>query len=224
MPRPRLDDAWRRVLRVAVQKHWKKQWAIAEDAGITAPTLSRILHAAIARPEMETIARLARALGIGVGRDLLDERGFELTPEELDAVKVGVAALNAALDRARPPLRDARREPNAWTMLKEPTRIPAAYRALGARRVYHAAGDSMIGAGIAPDDILFVRPSQDLREAESKVVVVTLGGALYVKRLALVQGAVVLESMHERYGPIEVYDDEPFTLLGVVVGRFLHFT
>jgi len=224
MPRPRLDDAWRRALRIAVQKHWKKQWAIAEDAGITAATLSRILHAVIARPELDTIVRLARALGIGVGRDLLSERGFEFTPDELEAVKAGVAALKTALDRARPPLQDARREPNAWTMRDEPMRIPAEYRALGARRIYHAAGDSMIGAGIAPDDSLFVRPCQDLREAEGKVVVVTLGGALYVKRLVLVQGAVVLESRNERYAPIFVQDDEPFTLLGVVVGRFLHFT
>lgn len=224
MPRSRLDDAWRRLLRVAVQKHWKKQWAIAEDAHLSAASLSRILNAATAHPALETVVRIANAVGISVGKDLLDERGFQLTREELDAVTAGLHALKAALDRTRPPLLDARAEPNAWSMKREPMRIPAEYRERGARLVFHAAGDSMLGAGIAPNDHLFVVPCTDVRDGEGEVVVVKLGDKLYVKRLRLVRGAVVLESANERYAAITVQSDEPFALVGIVVGRFLEFS
>src|SRR5438477_357286 len=140
------DDAWRRRLRGAVVRHWKKHSAIAEDAGISAGGLSRILRGHSRFPLFDVIARLAQAAGVSVGRDLLDERPFDLTDEELVAVRAGVAALQAALARSRPPLKDARARPNAWKMKREAERIPRRFRELGARVIYHATGDSMLPA------------------------------------------------------------------------------
>jgi transcriptional regulator with XRE-family HTH domain len=218
------DDAWRKRLRAAVRRHWKKHWAIAEAAGVTPATLSRIITSVHVSPRLDSIVRIARAVEISVGRDLLDERGFELTDGELKAVTAGVAALKAALARARPPQHDARASPNAWRMKGAQPTIPSQFRKAGARLVYHAAGDSMLPAGIADGDMLFVRPCSDLHEAQGSVVVAELGGEFYVKRLAIRAATTFLESANERYAPIEVDDgDRSLRIVGIVVGRMLTF-
>lgn len=98
--------------------------------------------------------------------------------------------------------------------------IPAHYAGLGAKHVFKADGDSMIGIGITNRDILFVRPEIDPRAANGKVVVCRVAGSEYVKILRINRGRIQLVSANERYKP-RVVDEEVdnFELIGVVVGR-----
>ena len=98
--------------------------------------------------------------------------------------------------------------------------IPAHYAGLGAKHVFKAEGDSMIGIGITDRDILFVRPEIDPRAASGKVVVCRVAGSEYVKILRINRGRIHLVSANERYEP-RVVDEEVdnFELIGVVVGR-----
>ncbi|HEV7573452.1 MAG TPA: helix-turn-helix transcriptional regulator [Thermoanaerobaculia bacterium] len=86
---PDLAD-WRERLREAIQRSGKKHYLIAEDAGVTRATLSRILTGAHSQPKFETILRIAHAAGENVGY-LAGERGFSLSSEQ--RVRVQAAAV-----------------------------------------------------------------------------------------------------------------------------------
>jgi transcriptional regulator with XRE-family HTH domain len=98
--------------------------------------------------------------------------------------------------------------------------IPAHYAGLGAKHVFKAEGDSMIGIGITDRDILFVRPESDPGSANGKVVVCRVAGSEYVKILKIIRGRIHLVSANERYDP-RIVDEEAdnFELIGIVVGR-----
>ncbi|HYC62451.1 MAG TPA: S24 family peptidase [Thermoanaerobaculia bacterium] len=98
--------------------------------------------------------------------------------------------------------------------------IPTHYAGLGAKHVFKAEGDSMIGIGITHRDILFVRPESDPRAAKGKVVVCRVEGSEYVKILQINRGRIHLVSANERYEPRVIDEDvDDFELIGVVVGR-----
>jgi|GEM_PF-318263 len=98
--------------------------------------------------------------------------------------------------------------------------IPSHYASLGAKHVFKAEGDSMIGIGITDRDILFVRPESDPRAANGKVVVCRVAGSEYVKIIKITRGRIHLVSANQRYGPRVVDEEaENFELIGVVVGR-----
>jgi len=98
--------------------------------------------------------------------------------------------------------------------------IPAHYASLGAKHVFKAEGDSMIGIGITDRDILFVRPELDPRAANGKVVVCRVAGSEYVKILRIQRGRIQLVSANERYEPRVVHEEvDNFELIGVVVAR-----
>jgi len=98
--------------------------------------------------------------------------------------------------------------------------IPTHYAGLGAKHVFKAEGDSMIGVGITDRDILFVRPETNPRAANGKVVVCRVAGSEYVKILRIHRGQIHLWSANERYEPRLVDEEvDNFELIGVVVGR-----
>jgi transcriptional regulator with XRE-family HTH domain len=98
--------------------------------------------------------------------------------------------------------------------------IPAHYAGLGAKYVFKAEGDSMIGVGITNRDILFVRPENNPDAANGKVVVCRVEGSEYVKILRINRGRIHLESANERYEPRIINEEaDNFQLIGVVVGR-----
>lgn len=76
------------------------------------------------------------------------------------------------------------------------------------------AGDSMIGAGIHPDDILVV--DRSLEPADKRVVIAVVNGELTVKRLRLKQGQIVLVAENDAYPPMEIHSDMTFEIWGVV--------
>jgi SOS-response transcriptional repressor LexA len=210
-------SVWRSRLRMAIEKSGKKHSAIAAEAGITGATLSRVLTAAHERPALDTIERIAHAINENVGW-ILDEPGYVLSADEQRKLHDAVRILEMSLQSATRQRRTARPESNA-VAVGATREIPRAFAALGARLIYEAAGDSMIGAAIADRDLLFIKPTNNIREASRKIVVCRVGADEYVKHLDVRNGQIRLLSRNERHGPIEVGDGDDFELIGIVVGR-----
>lgn len=82
-------------------------------------------------------------------------------------------------------------------------------------------GDSMEGAGIFSGDILVV--DRSIEAKSGRIVVAAVGGGLVVKRLAMLDGAMVLMSENEAYAPITVTGDEECFVWGVVTGSVRSF-
>ncbi|MFS8131396.1 MAG: LexA family protein [Candidatus Dojkabacteria bacterium] len=76
------------------------------------------------------------------------------------------------------------------------------------------AGDSMIGAGIHSGDILVV--DRALEAVNNNIVVAVINGELTVKRLRTTKGKVVLMPENTNYKPIEIKEDDNFSIWGVV--------
>lgn len=87
---------WRDRLRIAIKRDGRKQAAIAWQAGIAPETLSRILTGRNARPQLETVARIAHACNATVGW-LLDER-YGFTDEERRKLRMAAAIIERATD------------------------------------------------------------------------------------------------------------------------------
>jgi len=208
---------WRDRLRMAIEKSGMKHSAIAAEAGITPATLSRVLTAAHQHPTLDTIVRVAHAINENVGW-ILDEPSYVLSAEEQRKLHEAVRILETSLRSSSRQRLKTRAESNA-VAIGANREIPRAFASIGARLIYEAAGDSMIGAAIADRDLLFVKPTNSIREASRKVVVCRLGADEYVKQLDVRDGHIRLLSRNERHGPIEVRDDDDFELIGIVVGR-----
>jgi SOS-response transcriptional repressor LexA len=116
------------------------------------------------------------------------------------------------------PTSAARLEPNVLP-LRRRVDIPREEQMLGARLVFRAIGTSMADAGIAEGDLVFIKPTRDLREADGSLIVCRLGTAEYLKELQLRGHCIRLLSRNERYTAIEVNDNDDFSLIGVVVGQ-----
>ena len=204
---------WRERLRMAVDRSGKKHSAIARDARIAPATLSRILNGKMT-PGFETVVRIARAVNENVGW-LLDERGFSLSGDEQKQLRKVVRFLDDSLvlptPRHEKPESNVDPDPNVD--------VPHTYRVRGARMAFEASGESMIGAGIADRDLLFVKPTKSTREAAGRLVVCRVDGATYARWLDVRAGRIRLLSRNEHYPAIEVDASSDFELIGVVVGR-----
>jgi DNA polymerase V len=75
-------------------------------------------------------------------------------------------------------------------------------------------GDSMIGAGIFPDDILIVDKSKEVRSG--KIIIASLNGEFTVKRLVLKEGLCYLFPENSSYQPIKITAECDFEVFGVV--------
>ena len=76
------------------------------------------------------------------------------------------------------------------------------------------AGDSMIGAGIHPGDILVV--DRALEPQDSNVVIAVIDGELTVKRISQRQGKLFLVPDNQAYEPLEILEEMEFEVWGVV--------
>jgi DNA polymerase V len=75
-------------------------------------------------------------------------------------------------------------------------------------------GESMLGAGIYPNDILVV--DRSLKPANGKVVIAVVNGELTVKRLKVGKGTLTLLAENIQYPSIEITEDMNFSIWGVV--------
>jgi DNA polymerase V len=76
------------------------------------------------------------------------------------------------------------------------------------------AGDSMIGAGIHPGDILVV--DRALEPQDSNVVIAVIDGELTVKRISQRRGKLFLVPDNQAYEPLEILEEMEFEVWGVV--------
>lgn len=75
-------------------------------------------------------------------------------------------------------------------------------------------GESMIKAGIHPDDILVV--DRSIKPSNGKIVIAVLNGELTVKRLKINGKAVSLLPENDHFQPIMINDEMNFSIWGVV--------
>lgn len=83
------------------------------------------------------------------------------------------------------------------------------------------AGDSMVGAGIFPNDVLVV--DRAVEAEHGMIVVAAVNGELVVKELYKHGDRYQLHSANDSYEPIVLGDDEECFLWGVVVGSVRQF-
>lgn len=76
------------------------------------------------------------------------------------------------------------------------------------------AGDSMINAGIHPDDLLIV--DRSLEPVDKRVVIAVVNGDLTVKRIRIKKDRIFLVAENETYAPIDITLDADFQVWGVV--------
>ena len=76
------------------------------------------------------------------------------------------------------------------------------------------AGDSMIDAGIHPDDILIV--DRALEPVDKKVVIAIIEGDMIVKRMRIKAGEIYLVPENDRYAPVQIKKEMEFEVWGVV--------
>lgn len=81
-----VNEEWRLRLRAAVRASGMKYSVISYDTGMTPETISRVLTAEHQRPSLQTIARLAHAVGTTVGH-VLGEQGFPFSGAEVRALR-----------------------------------------------------------------------------------------------------------------------------------------
>jgi phage repressor protein C with HTH and peptisase S24 domain len=168
-------------------------------------------------PTLETIVKIAHAINENVGW-LLDEPSYVLSADEQRRLHEVVRILENSLRNASRQRPRTRAESNAIAVAAN-REIPRVFAAAGARLIYEAAGDSMIGAAIADRDLLFVKPTNSIRDATRKIVVCRVDADEYVKYLDVRNGHIRLLSRNERHNAIEVADRADFELIGIVVGR-----
>lgn len=83
-------------------------------------------------------------------------------------------------------------------------------------------GDSMIGAGIFPNDLLVV--DRSLLPVHGSIVVAVVDGELTVKRLHQRFGILALEAANPAFQPIEISGDMELWCWGVVTSSIHEFT
>lgn len=76
-----------------------------------------------------------------------------------------------------------------------------------------AMGDSMIGAGIYPGDVIVVDRAREARSGD--IVVACMDNAFTVKRLRLASGRVTLEPANPDYAPHVLQEGEDLMVWGV---------
>lgn len=76
------------------------------------------------------------------------------------------------------------------------------------------SGDSMLGAGIHPGDLLVV--DRSLEAKDKNVVIAVLDGELTVKRIRIRRRKITLEAENKNYASREITEDTQFEVWGVV--------
>ena len=76
------------------------------------------------------------------------------------------------------------------------------------------SGDSMINAGMYPDDILIV--DRSLEATDKKIVIAVIDGELTVKRLRYRDSLLFLEPENDTCRPIKITKEMSFEVWGVV--------
>lgn len=219
-------------LRQAIDASGEKQSSVAVRANVPEETISRIVTGQSRNPQIGTLLKIAPVVGVTVGW-LLGERGAAVSAAEAQTIGAAIEILRRLSGTAAEPgpnatpigradSRQTRRGSlDAWPDLVTMPQhdIPGEFASRGARWVFRASGDSMLGAGIRDGDRLYVREVRDVRQAIGHIAVCRLGGGVYAKRLDIARDRIKLVSDDDTVEPLIVRDESEFALFGIVVGR-----
>lgn len=224
-----------RRLRRAMDARDLTQKEIAVRTGLEPATVSDIVNDRT-KPKHETVERMVEAIGVTFG-ELYDEPRLYLSERDVETLKRAAdlnqrlvendAAQKALRDLTPPPPRpprrggdvihDARRHPADELVSLINFKIPQAFGRENARQAFRVITDSMIGAGIQENDIVYVRWSPYEEAADGEIIVCRLNGALKIKRLDLRGGRRVLQNANPRYEDLVIGETDTFNMIGVVV-------
>ena len=79
--------------------------------------------------------------------------------------------------------------------------------------IVRARGDSMVGSGIYPGDLLIV--DRSIKPQNESIIIAVLDGELSVKILRLKNKQVNLSSSYKNYADVPVSEEMDFTIWGV---------
>ena len=221
------------------RKNLAHRW-VAEEVGITAPALSRILDGTTRDPSFFTVYAIAVAIKEPISA-IVGDSPFIWSTQDLDEL---AGHGEWIVDRTKgrsvvTPLAIPERRKAGGTSTKvipvaatprsglEPAafelpsrRIPPKMKELRAARVFQVVGESMTGAGYEDGDLVYVSPHREPRTAIGKVVVCTVDGVPLLKHLRTRGRKLLLESAHPSHPPMPVDEEsERFRLVGIVVGK-----
>lgn len=216
-------------LDAAIRASGKTAEEIAAEADVSSDTISRLRTGKHDNPELQVLNRIARALKTSAVV-LLGGSDSGISPDDERELLRHRDWINRQLASI-----DARSEPNAL-IVESGVTADVRQIADGPRRTasriespfgpvalkLKGIGDSMIGAGILPDDTLYATaPTFDLTQsAAGEVIACRLGNDVFVKRLVREHRKLFLVSEHPRYRAIALTAaGDPFEILGVVIGR-----
>jgi DNA polymerase V len=86
---------------------------------------------------------------------------------------------------------------------------------------FRVAGESMVGIGIFPNDLLIVDKSKTPKH--NNIVVAVLDDGLVIKRLYQKSGQLMLLSENDAYPPIIISEGQEFEIWGVVTSAIHNF-
>ncbi len=220
-------------------KNLAHRW-VAEEVGITAPALSRILDGTTRDPSFFTVYAIAAVIKEPVSaivgdspliwsKDDIEKLAFHgewlvertkgrlaVTPLPIPARRKSGGTKAKVVPVAATPRSGL--EPAAFELPEK--RIPPKMKKERATRVFQVVGESMTGAGYEDGDLVYVRPDREPRSAVGKVVVCTVDGTPLLKHLRTRGRRLLLESSHPKHPPMLVDEEsERFRLVGVVIGK-----
>lgn len=232
-------------IRTAIDARGLKDIWVAQGAGISKTALSNIITGVTENPGVFVIAAIADVLGESVDA-LLGRPGHPLLKHEQDTLRTAASLINErvlpALNEqkvARMPLprRKASRPKDLpvgraaatsklqlFTDVRELPRhqIPKDFRDRGVHRAFSVEGESMIGAGIEPGDLLYLRTDVSREQANGHITVVRYGDFECVKRLRVAgDGSVTLASEPSKSEDVTLSptEAEDLKVYGIVVQR-----
>lgn len=217
-------------LRLALEKSGKTQTQVSRETGVPNDTISRIATRETENPQIATLKKLARSLGVSVGW-LLGEPTAQMPLHE---AKIVLAAIALARSRLGVTF-DTREYPNAvpvgklrgrrfFRELADLDELPLVdvlsdFARAGAEVVFRCKDTSMMAAGIIRDELVYVRLERSLQKLQGKVIVALLNDSYFIRRLRVSDGVVVLASEDDRFSMVQVEREDAFHPVGVVVGR-----
>jgi SOS-response transcriptional repressor LexA len=176
-------------------------------------TIARLLQGSTADPLPRTLTKVADALGVSPSWLTVGTPPRALGVVEAGELQRSLKTLRALALGERI---DARGDPNVRPEPKR--RVPGRFRRAGARQVYRVRGHSLVRFGLHDKDVVYVKPADSARATVGKIALVTVNGALYLKRLTIGAGGVVtLLSACDGYDPLIIGPDDDFHVVGQAV-------
>ncbi len=186
---------------------------LAKKSRLSPNTIARLLSDPTVEPQPTTLTKLTRVLGVSTSwLTAGDTNQRTLNAAETAELQRCLATLHALSIGTRI---DPRSDPNVRRESK--LHVPSHLRSGGARQVYRIRGPSLTRFGLLAHDLVYVKPAVNVRETAGTLAITQLNGALYLKRLTVAAGGVVvLHSACDGYDALVVREEDELRVIGRV--------